>query len=295
MAVISGFFNAHESGTLRDRVYSADDFGAIFDGVIKDGVFKNYGDTPFKVVPGNSAVGHLELTVKIGRAWFDRTWTLNDSDLTIQLSSRDSAKHRIDGIYIKIDKDERQNSIYVSEGEEAIVPKPTIPVNVDGHTTYYLIASVYVTASNNADNVITEAEITNMIGLEGCAPYVESLVTDPNVTVDTILTNLENQFDSYQSKYGDEFTEWMDEIKDSLGTLSSDEIIQIVELIAEVYNTDYLSGGYPYFSDDCIYLSSDKAIIPPVILNFGFVTGSMYPNSNANELTVYTEQIQNGG
>ncbi|MBR2246062.1 MAG: hypothetical protein IJ880_03400, partial [Bacilli bacterium] len=60
------------------------------------------------------------------------------------------------------------------------------------HTTYYLIASVYVTASNNADNVITEAEITNMIGLEGCAPYVESLVTDPNVTVDTILTNLEN-------------------------------------------------------------------------------------------------------
>lgn len=295
MAVISGFFNAHELGTSRDRVYSADDFGAIFDGVIKDGVFKNYGDTPFKVVPGNSAVGHLELTVKIGRAWFDRTWTLNDSDLTIQLSSRDSAKHRIDGIYIKIDKDERQNSIYVSEGEEAIVPKPTIPVNVEGHVTYYLIANVYVTASSNADTVVTESEITNMIGLEGGAPYVESLVTDPDITVDTILTNLENQFDSYQSKYGDEFTAWMDEIKDSLGTLSSDEIIQIVELIAEVYNTDYLSGGYPYFSDDCIYLSSDKAIIPPVVLNFGFVTGSMYPNSNANELTVYTEQIQNGG
>ena len=294
MAVISGFFNAQELSGVRDRVYSADDFGAIFDGIISDGVFKNYGDTPFKVVPGNSAVGHLELTVKIGRAWFDRTWTLNDSDLTIQLSSRDSAKHRIDGIYIKIDKDERQNSIYVSEGDEAIVPKPTIPVNVPDHTTYYLIASVYVTASSNADNVITEAEITNMIGEDGGAPYVESLVTDPDITVDTILTNLENQFDAYQSKYGDEFTAWMDDIKDSLGTLSSDEIIQIVELVAEVYNTDYLSGGYPYVSDDCLYLSSSKEIIPPIVINFGFVTGSMYPNSSANELTVYTESIQEG-
>ena len=89
MAVISGFFNAHELNNSRDRVYSADDFGAIFDGVIKDGIFKNYGDTPFKVVPGNSAVGHLELTVKSGRAWFDRTWTLNDSDYTVELTSRD--------------------------------------------------------------------------------------------------------------------------------------------------------------------------------------------------------------
>ena len=295
MAVISGFFNAHELNNSRDRVYSADDFGAIFDGVIKDGIFKNYGDTPFKVVPGNSAVGHLELTVKSGRAWFDRTWTLNDSDYTVELTSRDSAKHRIDGIYIKIDKDERQNSIYVSEGEEAVVPKPTIPVNVEGHVTYYLIATVYVTASGNADTVVTESEITNKIGEDDGAPYVESLVTDPDVTVDTILTNLENQFDSYQSKYGDEFTAWMDDIKDSLGTLTADEIVQIAELVAEVYNTDYLSGGYPYVSDDCIYLSSAKDVIPPVFINFGFVTGSMYPNSDANELTVYTEEIQTGG
>ena len=295
MAVISGFFNASESSGKRDRVYSADDFGAIFDGIISDGIFKKYGDTPFKVTPSdNPVIGHLELIVKQGRAWFDKTWTLNDGDLAIELDLRDAQLNRIDGIYIKIDKDARQNSIYISTGDEAIVPELKIPTDIPGHVTHYLIAKVNVAGSVNIDSAIAETDIINMIGLNGGAPYVESNVTDPDITVNTILNNLEAQFDSYQSKYGDEFVEWMEEVKDSLGTLSSDQIIQIAELIAEVYNTDYLSGGYPYVSDDCLFLSSSKETLPPVLINFGFVTGSMYPNSNANELTVYTEEIQEG-
>ena len=304
MAVISGFFNASESSGKRDRVYSADDFGAIFDGIISDGIFKKYPDSvydgttdtwsPFKVKPTDASVpGHLELFVNPGRAWFDRTWTLNDDILTIQLESRDAQLNRIDGIYIKIDKDERQNSIYVSTGEEAINPTLNVPAVVPGHVTYYLLATVYVTGSVNTESAITEAEITNKINAGG-APYVESNVTDPDITVDTILKNLENEFDSYQSRYGDEFTAWMDSIKDSMGNLSADEIIKVTEMIAEVYNTDYVSGGYPYVSDDCMYLSSAKDAIPPLLINFGFVTGSMYPNSNANEITVYTSEIQGG-
>jgi len=35
MAVISGFFNASESSGRRDRVYSADDFGAIFEALLQ--------------------------------------------------------------------------------------------------------------------------------------------------------------------------------------------------------------------------------------------------------------------
>ena len=302
MAVISGFFNASESSGRRDRVYSADDFGAIFDGIISDGIFKKYPDSaydsetgiwsPFKVMPSdNPSIGHLELIVKPGRAWFDKTWTLNDDDETIELASRDTQLNRIDGIYIKVDKDARQNSIYVSTGDESIVPSLKKPVSVLDHVTYYLLATVYVSGSINVDSVILAKDITNMIGQEDGAPYVESNVTDPNITVDTILKNLENQFDSYQSKYGDEFTEWMDTIKDSLGSVTSDQIIEIAELVANTYSSDYLSGGYPYVSDDCLYLSSAKDVLPPVIINFGFVTGSMYPNSNANELTVYTGEI----
>ena len=94
MAVSSGFFNASEQSGNRDRVYSAEDFGAIFDGIISDGIFEKYPDSvydsetdtwsPFKVVPSeNSTTGHLEVVVRPGRAWFDKTWTLNDADLTI--------------------------------------------------------------------------------------------------------------------------------------------------------------------------------------------------------------------
>ena len=303
MAVFSGFFNASESSGKRDRVYSADDFGAIFDGIISDGIFEKYPDSvydsvsgvwsPFKVVPSdNPVVGHLELIVRPGRAWFDKTWTLNDGDLAIELELRDAQLNRIDGIYIKVDKDARQNSIYVSTGDEAVVPELKKPVDVPGHTTHYLIAKVSVSGSINTTSAISENEITNMIGIDGGAQYVKSNVTDPDITVSTILKNLENQFDSYQSKYGDQFVSWMNDIKDSLGTLSSDQIIEVAELIAEVYNTDYLSGGYPYVSDDCLYLSSAKDVLPPVIINFGFVSGTMYPNDNANELTVYTETIQ---
>ena len=288
MAVISGFFNASEQSGNRDRVYSAEDFGAIFDGIISDGIFKKYGDTPFAVVPGDAATGHLNITVKKGRAWFDKTWTLNDDDYTVELNSRDSNLNRIDGIYIVVDKDSRQNSITKVTGTEAIAPVVPTPTDVPDHMMYHLIATVYVSASSDVDKQLETKDITSMIGIDGGSPYAESLVTDPDVTVDIILKNLENEFDSYQSEYGDQFTAWMDSIKDTLGTLTSDQIIDVAELIADTYSTDYLSGGYPYLSDDCLYLSSAKNVLPPVIINFGFVTGSMYPNENANELTVHT-------
>lgn len=302
MAVISGFFNASESSGKRDRVYSADDFGAIFDGIISDGIFEKYPEAaydadadiwePFKVVPSdNASTGHLELIVRPGRAWFDKTWTLNDDDQTIELDSRDTQLNRMDGVYIKVDKDARQNSIYVSTGDEAIVPSLNKPIDVPGHVTHYLIATVLITGSISVDTPIAAKDITNMINQDGGAPYVAYNVTDPSITTETILKNLENYFNSYQSKYGDEFTAWMEEIKDSLGTLTSDQIIEIAELVANTYNTDYLSGGYPYYNDSCIYYSSAKNVLPPVIINFGFVTGSMYPNENANELTVYTGEI----
>ena len=302
MAVISGFFNASESSGKRDRVYGADDFGAIFDGIISDGIFEKYPDSvynsetkvwsPFKVIPSNNpAVGHLEVTVKPGRAWFDKTWTLNDADYTVNLESRDAQLDRIDGVYIKIDKDARQNSIYVSTGDEAVNPVLKKPTDVPDHVTYYLLATIYVAGSINSDDLVVSGDITDMINQSGGAPYVKSNVTDPNITVDTILKNLENQFDSYQSKYGDEFTDWMNSIKDNIGSITSDQIIQIAELVANTYSSDYLSGGYPYYSDNCVYLSSSKDVLPSVIINFGFVSGSMYPNSNANELTVYTSEV----
>lgn len=307
MAVSSGFFNASQSSGGRDRVYSAEDFGAIFDGIISDGIFEKYPDSvydsesgvwsPFKVLPSdNATTGHLEVSVNPGRAWFDKTWTLNADIYPVELASRDASMHRLDGIYIKVDKDSRQNSIYVEKGDEAPANPSLKPVtNVPGHVTYYLIATVHVNPNLDPDSQIIGTEITDMIGQTGGAPYVASNVTDPSITVSTILKNLETQFDSYQSKYSDEFEKWFNDIKDDLGTVTADQVIQIAEIVANTYSTGYLSGQYPYTNDGCLYLSPNKAEMPPVIINFGFVTGSMYPNENANELIVYTEEIPIGG
>lgn len=305
MAVSSGFFDAYLQSGVPDRKYSADQFGAIFDGIISDGVFEKYPSTvynstnnkwePFKVYASdNSSLDHLEIVVGPGRAWFDKTWTLNDGETTIDLNDRNSTLDRLDGIYIKVDKDNRQNSIVKVTGnisDGALHPTLNPPVNTN-NITYYLIATVLVKNSNDVSSVtLTENDtITNMIGSAGGAQFVKSNVTDASITTETILNNLEKQFNSYQDDYSDRFNTWFESIKDSIGELTPDQIIEIAQMVAETYTTDYLSGGYPYEEDGCLYLSSDKVVLPNVIINFGFVSGPLYPNPNANELTVYTSE-----
>lgn len=311
MAVISsGFFDAVIDQTTGqpDRKYSAEDFGAIFDGIISDGIFEKYPDSvydsttstwsPFKVIPSdNDVVDHLEVSINPGRAWFNGTWTLLDDIYTVQLDLRNAVNPRIDGIYLEINKGDRKNSIVVVKGSEATTtPVPTEPTNIEGSVYYYLLARVYVKASPDATNdQIVAEDITDFINKTGGAPYAKSKVTNPSVTTDAIIKNLEVQFNSYQGEFSAEFNEWFEDIKDSIGYVTADQTIEIAEMVAETYSTDYLSGGFPYFDNDCLFLSSKKDVLPPVIINFGFVSGSMFPNKNVNELTVYTETIQSGG
>lgn len=298
MAVISGFFNAMQDGSgKRDRVYSAEDFGAIFDGIITDGIFEQYLDHFNVTTSGTTPTGHLEVVVKPGRAWFNQTWTLIDADYTVSnIASRDVNLNRIDGIYLKVDKDSRANSIYVSEGDEDIAPSLKVPTDVPDHVNHYLLATIYVSANkDNVDSPITSDEITVMIGKDGGAPYAKSIVTNASVTADSILASLDKEFESYQSNFSNQFWNWFDDIRENVGEITDDQIIQIAEMVANLYSADYLSGVYPYVDGNCLYLSSEKSIPPPVIINFGFVTGSMQPNKFANEITVYTETIQTGG
>ena len=76
MSVSSGFFNSLNG----DRKYNAAQMSAIFDGLIIDGVFASIG-TAFAV----KAAGGLTVNVGIGKAWFDHTWTVNDSILQYPL------------------------------------------------------------------------------------------------------------------------------------------------------------------------------------------------------------------
>ena len=304
MAVSSGFFDAVIGQNNKpDRKYSADQFGAIFDGIITDGVFEKYPSTvynpesgkwePFKVTASeNLSLDSIQVDIGPGRAWLDKTWTLNDSTFSIELEPRNVGVDRLDGIYIKVDKDNRQNSIVKVTGDTssgAIRPSLNPPIDTV-NVKHYLIATVLIKNGGDTDDsvIITDKDIiTNMVGLGG-VPFVESNVTDISITTDTILNNLESKFDSYRSDYSERFDTWFQSIKDSMGELTPDQIIEIAQMVAETYCTDYLSGGYPYEEDSCLYLSSDKKPVPSVIINFGFVSGPMANNPNANEITVET-------
>lgn len=298
MAVTSGFFDAHLVNGIPDRKYSADDFGAIFDGIISDGIFQKYPSSvynettgewePFKVTAESDS---LAIQVNPGRAWFDRTWTLNDDVDILTLVDRNTTLDRIDGVFIRTDKDNRQNTILVYTGEPSISPQKPNPTNT-ANVKYYPLAYIRVAASEDITKPITNDDITNAIGVYGGTQYAKSNITDVTTTTESIIKNLEAQFDSYQKAYGKEFEDWFESIRNSIGGLTPDQIIEVSELVADTYSSDYLAGAYPFVEGTGLYLSSSKKVPKPVIINFGFVSASMAANPNANELIVITEELQ---
>ena len=104
MSVTYGFYNSLNG----DRRYDAIQITNIFNGLISDGIFATIG-TCFVV---KADVG-IDVTVGIGRAWFNSTWTLNDSILPLTAPVSDVLLERIDAVVIEVNKSEavRANSI----------------------------------------------------------------------------------------------------------------------------------------------------------------------------------------
>ncbi len=168
MAVTSGFFNSING----DRKYSAEQFGAIFDGVIVDGVFASVGEK-FKVVPA----GGNTVEIGSGRAWFRHVWIWNDVSIRLDLSPADVLTNRIDTIVIEIDTrtQNRRASIKVVEGDRASTPRRKTMIR-DGGVYQYPIADVF---RNSGDQQIQEKNITYLVGT-GDTPWV----TGPLKTID---------------------------------------------------------------------------------------------------------------
>lgn len=179
MSLTYGFYDSLNG----DRVYNAEQFGSIFDGVIVDGVYMNIGDK-FKVTPNSG----MTVNVGTGRAWFKHTWTLNTTAMPITLDAANAYNPRIDLIAIRVDKRPayRQNSIVVLTGTPASTP--TAPSYSNANNVYeYPIARIYVNAGATE---ITASNITSMVGNTGRCPYV----TSPTGVVD--ISSLTDRFQS---------------------------------------------------------------------------------------------------
>lgn len=219
MSVTSGFFNSLN----HDRRYYADQFSAIFDGVINDGVFANIG-TAFSVM----AAGGRDINIGIGRAWFNGIWLLNDSPLVLTVDAAELLLNRYDAVVIEIDKNDsvRAGTIKIIKGTPSSSAQyPTL--SKDSGLYQYPLAYIYSAA---ASTTVSQADITNKIGTSDC-PYITGILQVQNI-------------DAIVAQWQAEFDDWSDEIHDM--------IVDLAEAIEQAKQMEIVDGAvtYPKLADD---------------------------------------------
>ena len=207
MSVTSGFFNSVKG----DRRYFAEHISSIFDGIINDGVFANIG-TAFSV----KASSGNNITVGIGRAWFNSKWINNDSILPLTAELSDVLLDRYDAVVIEVDSSEavRNATIKIVTGVASSTPQTPTLINTD-EVHQYMLCHIYRAAGSSE---IRQADITNTVGT-GSTPYVTGILEV--LGIENIVAQWKDQWDEWfeneTEEDANEFYTWFKQIKGSLG------------------------------------------------------------------------------
>lgn len=195
MSVSSGFFNSLNG----DRKYNAAQMSAIFDGLIIDGVFASIG-TAFAV----KAAGGLTVNVGIGKAWFDHTWTVNDSILPMTAPKAEVLLDRIDAVVLEVNGTEsvRENTIKFVKGNPSSAPsRPTL--TNEGNVHQYPLCYIY---RKYGTAVINQADITPMVGTES-TPFVTGILQ--TISLDELLGKWQDELDRFTDARSKEVDDWI--------------------------------------------------------------------------------------
>lgn len=195
MSVSSGFFNSLNG----DRKYNAAQMSAIFDGLIIDGVFASIG-TAFAV----KAAGGLSVNVGIGKAWFDHTWTVNDSILPMTAPEAEVLLDRIDAVVLEVNGMEsvRENTIKFVKGNPSSAPsRPTL--TNEGNVHQYPLCYIY---RKYGTAVINQADITPMVGTES-TPFVTGILQ--TISLDELLGKWQDELDRFTDARSQEVDDWI--------------------------------------------------------------------------------------
>lgn len=195
MSVSSGFFNSLNG----DRKYNAAQMSAIFDGLIIDGVFASIG-TAFAV----KAAGGLTVNVGIGKAWFDHTWTVNDSILPMTAPEAEVLLDRIDAVVLEVNGMEsiRENTIKFVKGNPSSAPSRPILTN-EGNVHQYPLCYIY---RKYGTAVINQADITPMVGTES-TPFVTGILQ--TISLDELLGKWQDELDRFTDARSQEVDNWI--------------------------------------------------------------------------------------
>ena len=195
MSVSSGFFNSLNG----DRKYNAAQMSAIFDGLIIDGVFASIG-TAFAV----KAAGGLTVNVGVGKAWFNHTWTVNDSILPMTAPEAEVLLDRIDAVVLEVNGMEsvRDNTIKFVKGNPSSAPsRPTL--TNEGNVHQYPLCYIY---RKYGTAVINQADITPMVGTES-TPFVTGILQ--TISLDELLGKWQDELDRFTDARSQEVDDWI--------------------------------------------------------------------------------------
>lgn len=254
MSVSSGFFNSLNG----DRKYNAAQMSAIFDGLIIDGVFASIG-TAFAV----KAAGGLTVNVGIGKAWFDHTWTVNDSILPMTAPEAEVLLDRIDAVVLEVNGTEsvRENTIKFVKGNPSSAPsRPTL--TNEGNVHQYPLCYIY---RKYGTAVINQADITPMVGTES-TPFVTGILQ--TISLDELLGKWQDELDRFTDSRSQEvddwiaqeendFTTWFNEMKDQFsGDVTGNLQLEIdKEEVKRILLVGF-EDGTKEFSDDGTVITS---------------------------------------
>lgn len=204
MSVTYGFYNSLNG----DRKYDTVQLSRLFDGLIIDGIFASIG-TCFMV----KADTGLTVNIGIGKAWFNQTWTLNDTILPMEAPISALLLDRIDALVIEVDASEaiRANSIKFVQGTASSSPiNPTLASETNKHQ--YPLCYIYRSAGSTE---ITQADITNMVGSEA-TPFVTGILQTINLS--ELLGQWEDQLEQFVASEQADFLTWFDQMRGQLST-----------------------------------------------------------------------------
>lgn len=182
MSVTSGFFNSVNG----DRTYNADDLNNFFNGILNDGVFKNY-DGELAVTVGSG----MSVNVAGGKAIVFGKYIKNTGSTSFEIAAG-GTQPRYDAIVIGVNLENRTGDIYVKQGTPAASPSYPSMFNTVNMKEICL-AYVYVPANATS---ISSSNITDTRSDESICGWVKFSnisarlnVLRNNVTVNTSGTN----------------------------------------------------------------------------------------------------------
>lgn len=172
----SGFYNSVE----HDRVYTAEDIGKMFDGILTDGIFQWFGTAFRPVVTEGTNI----ITIGNGRAWFIKHWIHYETGIAVEIEASDLNNTRYDAVvlYVNNNDDVREGGIKVVKGTPSSDPKYPTLANKPGVYKEYPICYVRVDSNYGAIPVLDASDIIDTRGTPAC-PYATGINQSSNVDV----------------------------------------------------------------------------------------------------------------